>query len=436
MLQTLTRYYQTQKTRIHRLSAEGGWVVVGQIAVATASLVAVRVLTEYLAPNQYGQLALALTLGSLIGQVAFSGAMPGIMRFYTLAAEKGEVREYLKASIRMMGYGVVIALAFSGLLLTSLPIFGKSNLMVAASLAIIFTVLGNFNTAQNLIQNAARQRKVVAFHSSMDAWLKTLLAVALINWFASTATIVVTAYIVSILIVLTSQAILMRRLIPQHGNTIKNPELWEKKIWHYSKPFVYFNAFTWVQASADRWALDLFTTTNDVGLYTVLLQLGYTPIGMIAGLVTTLIAPILFQRSGDASESTRNTRVHQQAWLITSIAAATTLLAFTITAVFHEFIFLSLVAGEYRSVSHLLPWMTLAGGLFATGQILSIKIMSDLNTNALVWPKIVTSIVGAALSFFGAYWLGLVGVVAAAVVFSIIQLVWISLLSLRPAPQK
>ena len=119
MLPRLARCYQTHQARIHRLSTESAWVVAGQIAVVAASLALVRVLTEHLDPNQYGQLALALTLGTLIGQVAFSGAMPGIMRFYSIANEKGEAWQYLRASVRMMGYSLLVAIALSGALLSS-----------------------------------------------------------------------------------------------------------------------------------------------------------------------------------------------------------------------------------------------------------------------------------------------------------------------------
>jgi len=48
-------------TRIKRLAKEGSWIVIGQITVIAGALVLVRVLTEYLASAQYGQLALAHT---------------------------------------------------------------------------------------------------------------------------------------------------------------------------------------------------------------------------------------------------------------------------------------------------------------------------------------------------------------------------------------
>jgi len=164
----------------------------------------------------------------------------------------------------------------------------------------------------------------------------------------------------------------------------------------------------------------------------VLIQLGYTPIAMVVGLMTNLIGPIMFQRSGDTADSSRNVGVHKRAWQMTAIALLSTLLACLFAYLFHDWIFRLLVAAQYRSVSYLLPWMILAGGLFSAGQVLSLKLMSDLNTKALLWPKIVTSLVGALLSFVGAYFAGVTGVVFGAVAFSVLHLVWLGWLGWHP----
>lgn len=418
-------------SRFKRLAKEGGWIVFGQIVTVIASLVLVRVLTEHLDTEQYGRLALTLTLGTLVGQVAFAGAIPGIMRYYSIAAEKGKTGEYYQAAIRMMGYGALASLGLSALLLPTLLLLGKSDILALTGMAIIFTLLSSYNNSQSMIQNAARQRKVVAFHGSLVAWLKVILAAILLICLGNSPFIVLVAYILSTMLVLFSQAIFIRRLIPKRTICATISNQWSGKIWQYSKPFVFLNIFTWMQSSSDRWALETFTNTGDVGMYAVLIQLGYTPIAMATGLMTNLIAPILFQRSGDTTNQKRNIQVHKQAWQITFIALLLTLLACLLASQIHGYIFRFLVAEQYHSVSCLLPWMILAGGLFSSGQVLALKLMSELKTNALLWPKIVTSIIGVLASFGGAYMAGINGVIAGAVFFSVLQLSWIGFLSIR-----
>lgn len=394
------------------------------------ALVLVRVLTEHLDPYEYGRLALALTLGTLICQVAFSGSMPGIMRYYAIAAEKGETGEYSVAARRMMLYGTIIAIGLSVFLLAGILLFGKPDWLGLTVIAIVFAILGSYNATLNMIQNAARQRQVVSLHGGLDAWLKVLFAFGLLSWLGNSSEITIFGYIISLLIILASQAVFIRRLIPLRSTVIGTGDAkWSRQIWLYSKSFVFINIFTWIQGSSDRWALEVFATTQDVGYYAVLMQLGYTPIMILNSLVTTLIGPIFFQRSGDASEPLRNSGVHRLAWQLTCSTLAATLLATLLTLHLHDWIFRLLVATEYHSVSYLLPWMIFAGGLFSAGQVLSLKLMSDLNTKALVWPKIVTALTGTLFSFIGAQIAGLEGVVIAAVAFAAMHMVWLARLN-------
>lgn len=114
-------------SRYRRLVKEGSWNTIGQIASVLGALVLVRVVTEHLDSTQYGQLAPALTLGTLICQVAFTGAMLGTMRYYAIAAEKGEASEYFIAAGRMMVYGANTTLALRAGLLLGILILGKED---------------------------------------------------------------------------------------------------------------------------------------------------------------------------------------------------------------------------------------------------------------------------------------------------------------------
>ena len=419
-------------SRFRRLAKEGSWIIIGQIISMIGALVLVRVLTEHLDPSQYGQLALVLTLGTLICQVAYSGSMPGIMRYYAIAAEKGETSDYMMAAWRMMLRGTFIAFALSVMLLLGILFLGKESWVGLTVITIIFSVLSSCNSTLNMIQNAARQRRVVSIHGSLDAWLKVLFALGLLTWLGNFSEVVVIGYVLSLLLILVSQIIFIQRLIPRQPcqpSAVGNCGPWMNQIWQYSKPFVFFNIFTWIQASSDRWALETHASTQDVGFYAVLMQLSYTPIAILTGLTVTFISPILFQRSGDASETSRNSGVHQLAWQLTCATLFVTVLVCFLTYLIHDWVFKLLVAADYRAASYLLPWMILAGGLFSAGQVLSLKLMSDLNTKALLWPKIITAVIGTIFSFVGAYVAGLEGVVVAMVAFSALHMVWLGLLS-------
>lgn len=417
------------RTRLKRLAKEGGWIIAGQVVAVAGTLALVRVLTEYLAPTEYGQLALGLTVATLLNQAIFGGIGNGIGRYYSIAAEANDLHGYLRDTRTLLLYGTLAGLAVGGILVLALQLFGHSQWTGLAAATLTFAILSGYNGAINGIQNAARQRAIVALHGGLNAWLKILLAVAVIGWIGTTSEAVVIGYVASIFVVTLSQLIFLRRTIRTRAIARENHQDWLHRMWTYSWPFSTFGIFTWMHLISDRWALEVFATIEDVGHYAVLFQLGYAPITIMTGMATAFLAPILFQRSGNATDNTRNTGVHQLSWRLAYVAIAFTAAATLLTFLTHKWVFSLLVASEYRSLSVLLPWFVLAGGLFATAQSLALKLSSEMRTGALAAVKISTAILGVGLNIAGAMLAGLDGVIFGLVIFSVIYLLWMALIA-------
>lgn len=421
-----------RNSRFGRLAKEVSWIVAGQIAAVIGGLVLVRVLTEYLDPTQYGQLALGLTIAGLINQVVMGGVANGIGRFYSIAAEKNDLPRYLHASRQLMVYGTTAVAAIALVLMAGLFWFDYFQWMGLAAAALVFSVLNAYNQTLSSIQNSARQRGIVAFHGGLDAWLKILLAVSVMLWLGRSSTAVVMGYALSSLIVTCSQFFFLRRVVSTGGEKLSASADWGRQMWAYSWPFSTWGVFTWAQQVSDRWALQAFAPSQDVGLYAVVFQLGYAPIGIVAGMAVSFLGPILYQRSGSATDHARNTSVHRTAWRLTFGCLIVSTLAFVFTFVLHNWIFHLLVAAKYYSVSYLLPWMVLAGGIFFAAQMLSLKLLSEMKSTAMTVAKIVTAILGATLNIYGASRFGLLGVVGALLAFSSIFFCWMAWLAQHP----
>ena len=184
-----------------------------------------------------------------------------------------------------------------------------------------------------------------------------------------------------------------------------------------------------MQLASDRWALELFANTQEVGLYAALYQLGYYPMSIATGMAVQFLVPIFYQRAGDASDNRRNASVNSLSWRLTGIALGLTVAVFFAALLFHAQIFRLFAAAEYASVSHLLPWMLLAGGIFAAGQTIALNLMSQMKTRIMIAPKLITALLGVALNFAGAYWYGISGIVAAGILFSVSYFVWMAVLA-------
>lgn len=411
------------------LFKEGVWVVIGQILLVLGALLGVRLMTELLDPADYGELALGMTMTTLANQVIFGPLGNGIARFYAAAQEQGDFGGYLSATRQLASSATKIIACMFLLTVTGLLIVERTEWIVITTAALIFALLSGYNSILNSIQNAARQRSIVALHQGMEPWARFLVAAGLILWIGATSKVAMLGYAMSALLVLGSQFVFFRKIVPSNIHVADKEASWREQIWKYSLPFATWGIFVWGQQASDRWALGLFATTQEVGLYAVLFQLGYYPISLATSMAMQYLAPILYQRAGDASDSRRIANVHSLSWRLTWFSLGVTGAAFVVAFLLHNQIFRFFVAEEYAPVSYLLPWMILSGGIFAAGQTMALNLMSQMKTHTMIVAKIATALLGITLNFAGAYWFGILGIVIAGVIFSVAHLFWMVVLS-------
>ncbi len=420
---------QFASERFQRLGREFFWIALGQAAAILGALVGVRLLTELLDPAAYGELVLGMTLATLVNQTVLGPLGNGVTRFYAPAVEQGDLGGYLNAVRRLVLsatgiIGLLILFSVAGLLIA-----GRMEWIAIATAALIFAILSGYNSILSGVQNAARQRSIVALHQGMESWARFLVAAALIVLLGATSTVAMVGYAMAVILVLGSQYVYFRKIVPGHITGADKEKNWQEQIWKYSWPISIFGMFTWVQLASDRWALELFATTQEVGLYAVLFQLGYYPMSMATGIAMQFFAPIFYQRAGDASDSRRNANVNSLSWRLTGLALGVTGAVFLLALLFHAQIFQIFVAAEYVSVSHLLPWVMLAGGVFAAGQTIALNLMSQMKTHTMMAAKIITALLGVAFNLAGAYWYGTTGIVIAGILFSVSYFIWMTVLS-------
>jgi O-antigen/teichoic acid export membrane protein len=240
-------------TRIKRLAKEGSWIIAGQILSVAATLVLVRVLTEHLDPEQYGQLALGLTVAGLVNQLVMGGVTNGISRFYSIAAEKQDLLGYLHATRRLMGYATLVVVVISLLVITGLLWLDYSQWIALTTAALVFSVFGAYNNTLSGIQNAARQRAVVALHGGLDAWLKIGLALFVMSWLGNSSAAVVVGYALSSMLITFSQLFFLRQTTIQVQKTKSAIDhQWIRQMWAFSLPFSTWGIFTWIQLVSDK----------------------------------------------------------------------------------------------------------------------------------------------------------------------------------------
>lgn len=428
------------KGRIRRLIGEGFWVAVGQVLTVLGSLFQVRVLTEYLEPAQYGELQIALTISGLVTSTLMASVAPGITRYYSISTEKSDTSRYLEASKRLVIYASLVVLAVSIALSVMLFFADMSSWILLGIVACGVGLFSSYSGTLGSIQNAARQRIVFVAHSVANAWLKIVFSVLLIIFFAKTSLSVALGFLISAFLVTVSQLYFLRALPGRNHDRPDGPpvENWSHSILQFSRPFFIWGIFGWMQQSSSKWALGLFSSTDDVGLFSALFQLGYVPLSLVSTLLMTFVTPILYSRVGDAGNAQRvSDAIKSMSWL-GGVLLVGVALAVGLADILKTSIFDFAVGEKYKIGASYLPIMVLAGGLFAVGLVVS-SIPSALNMpSKLLFATIGSSILGITSSFVGAYFFSLDGAVYGLVIHSssyLILCIWSVLKIMRSRSQ-
>jgi O-antigen/teichoic acid export membrane protein len=423
------------KARLSRLGWEGFWVVFGQAVAVVGAVVGVRVLTELLPPEVYGELALAMTGATLLNQVVFGPISNGASRFYAVAQEAGDIPTYLLAVKRLAlvvtGWVMTAAAPVAALLLLT----GHDRWLGLLAAVLGFALLSGYNGILDAIQNAARQRLVVAWHQGLASWGRFLVAAGMIVLLGASSTAAMVGYAIGAMVVLASQSWFLTRSVHVFRGQLlwegSTPASWLSQMVAYGWPFAAGSVFNWVYYASRSWALALFSTTTAVGQFQALTQVAYTPVSMAGQTLLSFLTPMLYARAGDCSD---RMRVRKTLRLVTW--AATAVVGLTIAAAvasffLHKAVFQVMVAAEYRSASRYMPYMVMSAGILQASIILSSILMVAKRPRALLASNTVGNGSIAVLNRFSTKWWGIDGLIGAALVGSFLHLAWTLLIVFR-----
>jgi O-antigen/teichoic acid export membrane protein len=436
----LTAVRIPQLNRFQRVAPEAFFVVSGQVVGAAGNIFAIRILTTLLPPAGYGQLALAMTGAVLAQQLVLGPIGTACVRYFAPAQESGEVGTYARAVAWMFLAGSValgiVALGVGAFL------FGTSrlNLLPMLGAAALFAWISSAGSMIDGIQNAARQRKLVALHQGAGAWLRLAIVVGAARYLTQDANSILWSYSAGYAVVIVSQLLFLARTLRRMGSGRARSSHSERthstgpmlrSMWTYTWPFSAWGVFTWIQNSSDRWALGAFAGLDQVGLYQSLYQVGYYPISMLTQFLLQVSTPIIFQRAGSGADKGRRMNAEGLNNLLTRVVLGATAVGALASYLGGHRLLALVLAPAYRAHSPLITLLILASGCFAAGQIKILNFMTSLATHRLIAPKVVTALFGAGLIVLGARFRGSYGVASAQLAFSLLYLVWIFLLDRR-----
>jgi len=394
--------------------SEGMWIFGGRVISFISVLAIVRLLTTHMEIGEYGQLALILTISNLITQLLMGPIGQGIGRYFMIAHHDGGYTNFTAACKKILKYAglllgcISIAIAFFSIM------YGRLDYAYLSVSIFIFSYLTSINDIANGLQNLARNRMISSRNSSLELVIRIPIIYASISIFGANVESVILAYICSSIFLIYIQKIDLKKISPKNTLIENQKDIdWEVSMLKIIYPASFWGIFIWMQQASDKWALQLFSGISDVAKYTVLYQIGYSPVIMLMGILMTLFTPLLY-RGEDIHPN-----LFSRLMIFVSIL---TLAGMGMAELLGEFIMNLVASSEYYELKSFLPLMILAAGLYSGGDLLAVRLMTQIRTMEILLIKIMASMFGLAINFLLAYLYGIKGVVLGLVCFGLIYL--------------
>ncbi len=379
-----------------RAGREGAVVAAGQLAVAVAGLVGIRLLTE-LAPREvFGEANLLLgvvQLGRLILVAPFISAQ---VRFHPEYVIRGQARWFTREISRLTWLGSAL-FALLGLVAYSTWRWndggGYRPMMLAALAAYFFVDTARAIKINRLV--AERRRALTAWWQGTEHWLTVFVPATALLLTATTTSYLVGFAVGTALVYPVFGGWLDPPLVDREDGTPEPRKEFSRRMFRYGLPFVPLALCGWLSSLADRYVIAGFLGTADAGLYVAAYSVASRPFLMVGAVFTNFARPILFQAesSGDA----RRGRQVFALWLATTATVcALGVLGF---AFLGDWVAKLLLAPAYREGSvALFVWIGLGHAMYVIVQVIESRLMSLERSRRLVVPSVSAAVANLGVS--------------------------------------
>lgn len=382
------------------------WVVMGSILVFLGGIFSVKILTNIMTPNAYGQLVLGLTIVGVLNTFIYGPLGQSVLRYHSIYHKK-KILPTFYHSTKLVVIRVTVVILLTGLVATLLVRIFSPEWALLTFIAIGFGVLRGILGILNAYFTAKRHRKIVALNLGMESWLKILFSLLIIAIISNTAVSVVSGYIIAVLLVLVVQLYKFRNNIDltsflnaKKGINHNESKVVTNKLVKYSLSFTTLSIFTTICLYSDKWMLNSFTSVGDVGIYAVIQQIANVPIMLLNSMTSTFITPIIFSRAAKVAslpQEKNSMRIIQ----ITAVSIAS-VLSLSILSMFYfsEWLVVTMTS-ETFSKHHNLLWILASGYSFSSiAQILFLRAQSLEQPKAILPAWVIRSISFVILSIF------------------------------------
>lgn len=259
------------------------------IIPAVVGFVSIPIITRLFAPEDYGNyslvMATVMVFATLVGWLSMS-----IIRFYPAYERDNKLDFFCGNILRLTVISILAVTLIFVIFLFSINTHLSSKLYLLMPVGIaVFIVMSIFNVLQHLL----RSMRQVGWYSFFISWRSVIgfgLGLGLIFLFKLGIESLLWGIILSIIIILP---LLWRKAVGGTSITFTGLDLsLVKEMARYSFPLVIGNLAAWVLSLSDRYILEFFRGSIEVGLYSVSYNISQKSIMLLSTLFKLASDPI------------------------------------------------------------------------------------------------------------------------------------------------
>jgi len=359
-----------------RLFGDAFWALFGQLASALALLAGTRILTELVAPDTYGQVALLngfVALGVSLFSYPFICAGMRILPECQNKQERADLHGVVAGLTARSTTLAILVLVAGG---AAYGYLTRSDSWLFALAGVLLAVTVRRELGIQLLIGERRQRGASLWQTT-DSILRPVLAISLVWYLGRQAEWVLLGYILASLVSNTVWSLIRR--VKTGDNKRRRPvrsRNFSKDVWAYALPLIPMELIFWLNGLGDRYVIGYMMTAADVGLYAATYLIINEAFNRGAMVLLRTFQPAYFQHcSQDRLEEG-----FKLLWLWIGCVVAMGIIGVSLLLLTKEWVAALLLAKSYHSAVALMPAIAVGSALHALGTVVGQPLLADKRT--------------------------------------------------------
>jgi O-antigen/teichoic acid export membrane protein len=263
----------------------------GQALPALAAFITVPIYTHLFSPAQYGNYALAVAALDFLVLGTATGLGQAAVRFFSAYQLKSSLSSYFAVLFGSVGLVTLAATAISAGILLALGSLIPPDLspLLWASL-VLFVVTVCYSTPMDVLRGQEKSRWYTVF-SIISSFVSIIFGLILVLMFKMGIVGLIWGQTLGFLLPIFPIVWLTTSSVPIRPAHFNRSDF--KKLWAFALPFTIGNIAFWALNLSDRYFVEMFRGSYEVGLYAVANKISWRTVQLLVNLFFLVPAPII-----------------------------------------------------------------------------------------------------------------------------------------------